>query len=113
MFNAEMSGATAWRGSDTESEMSDSSSDSGEEDSKSKDDGEDPFDEDEETLENPLQTPNAEADSDAPSARPVEDKRLFFEVRHQICVQNPFIFEKELCRLAFCSFYTLIFLSPR
>ena len=81
MFNAEMSGATAWRGSDSDSEMSDSSSESEEGDSKSKDDGEDPFDEDEETLENPLQTPNAEADSDAPSARPVEDKRLFFEVK--------------------------------
>ena len=87
MFNAEMSGATAWRGSDTESEISDSSSGDGEEDSKSKDDGEDPFDEDEESLENPLQTPNAEADSDAPSAKPVEDKRLFFEVRPCISMQ--------------------------
>ena len=82
MFMAEMSGATFWQGSDTESEVSsDDSSESGDEkEDKLKDDGEDPFNEDEESLENPLQTPNAEADSDAPSARPVENKRLFFEV---------------------------------
>lgn len=81
MFLAEMSGATFWQGSDTESEVSDDSSENGEEkEDKLKDDGEDPFDEEEENLENPLQTPNAEADSDAPSSRPMENKRLFFEV---------------------------------
>ena len=80
MSLAELSGATFWQGSDTESEVSDSDESGSEKEDGQKDEGEDPFDEEEENLENPLQTPNAEADSDSPSPQPVEVKRLFFEV---------------------------------
>lgn len=85
---AEMNGATFWQGSDTGSEVTDSETDEdregsededGKQNKKLEDDGEDPFDE-EENLENPLQSPNAEASAAAPSSMPMANKRLFVEV---------------------------------